>query len=122
MMNYYPYQNYGNFQPMQSQPQLVGKMVDDFSTITASDIPMDGNPAVFIKRDLSCVQIRKWGNDGRIYTSAYNPIQTDEIQKANNLPSNNENALNGLNERLNAIEDKLDKLIKPIKKGTADAT
>lgn len=109
---------------MQNQPQLAGRIVDDFNLITASDIPMDGNPAVFVKRDMSCVQIRKWGNDGRIYTSAYNPIQTGSDALMNNLPTNTDNtALNGLNERLTAIEEKIDKLIKPTaKKGTADAT
>lgn len=120
----YPYQNYVQYQPVQTQPQITGKIVDDFNLITANDVPMTGEPAVFIKRDMSCIQLRKWGNDGRIYTSAYNPIQTGLDMQTDNLTTNTDKtALDGLNERLTAIEEKIDKLIKPTaKKGTADAT
>lgn len=116
-----PFQAYPQFQPVQPQPQVGGKIVDDFNMIVASDIPMDGSPAFFIKRDMSEIQLRKWGNDGRIYTTGYRPAQSGlDIQQAaapDPQPS-------GLEERLSAIEEKIDKLLKPApaKKGaSADA-
>lgn len=114
MQNYPNYQAYNPYQPIQMQPSLASKIVDDFSVVGASDVPMDGNPAIFLKRDLSEVQIRKWGADGRIYATTYKPHIDDFNNVSVNTPTNNqEESLNGLNERLQAIEDKIDKLIKP---------
>lgn len=110
-----PFQNYPQFQPVQPQHQVGGKIVDDFNMIVASDIPMDGSPAFFIKRDMSEVQLRKWGNDGRIYTSVFRPYT--EPQNIMSAPEGNNNEYESLQERLNAIEEKIDKLIKPVKKG-----
>lgn len=112
-MNYQPQYNY--------PPMLQCKIVDGFEQITAMDVPMDGKPAVFIKRDLSEIQTRSWGSDGRIYPMVYVPYRENSVI-ANNATVPNEN-MNGLNERLQAIEEKIDKLIKPTtaKKGTTDA-
>lgn len=109
-----PYQTYPQFQPVQPQPQVGGKIVDDFNMIVASDIPMDGSPAFFIKRDMSEVQLRKWGNDGRIYTSTYKPYTEAQNIQLNNLPTEQKQSdYEAVTERLSAIEEKLDRLIKP---------
>ncbi|MDO4801695.1 MAG: hypothetical protein Q4A15_05985 [Prevotellaceae bacterium] len=125
MPNYPTFQPYN--QPYQPQPQyqpinngLAGRIVDDFNAVGASDVPMDGSASVFIKRDLSEIQLRKWGSDGRIYSTAYKP----HTEGLNPIKTNyQDNNLDGLNERLQAIEEKIDKLIKPTagKKVNVDA-
>lgn len=120
-MNYPQY----NYQPTYQQPvyqnqgnsNLMGRMVENFDMVTANDVGMDGNPSVFVKRDMSEIQIRKWGADGRIYTTQYKPLVSDPV----NLPAESKNDLGMFDERLKAIEDKLDRLIKPTaKKVSAD--
>lgn len=122
----YPFQGYPQYQPQQPiqqpmqniQPSLMSKVVDDFSLITANDVPMDGSPALFLKRDLSQIQLRKWGSDGRIYTSSYNPFQ-DEAPKQEEVK---QISFDAFEDRLKGIEEKIDKLLKPatVKKGAAD--
>lgn len=70
-----------NLQPAQmpgtypQQPQgIIGRTVNDFSEITANDVPMDGRSAIFPKNDMSEIQVRTWGNDGKIITTSYMPI------------------------------------------------
>ena len=70
-----------NLQPAQipvtypQQPQgIIGRSVNDFSEITANDVPMDGRSAIFPKNDMSEIQVRTWGNDGKIITTSYKPI------------------------------------------------
>ena len=53
---------------------LSGRIVDDFNVITANDVPMDGNGAIFIKRDGSEIQVRNWTANGTISTNAYKPV------------------------------------------------
>lgn len=124
MQNFQPYQPYPQpyqpaFQmPFQSQTSsLPGKVVDDFNNIGVNEVPMDGSASVFLKRDLSEIQVRKWGPDGRIYSTSY---KAEELKNETALPQ--EDNFSNLNERLQAIEEKIDKLIKPTaKKVTSDA-
>ena len=78
-----------NLQPAQmpgtypQQPQgIIGRAVNDFSEITANDVPMDGRSAVFPKNDMSEIQVRTWGNDGKIITTSYKPILEHQNQMA----------------------------------------
>ena len=78
-----------NLQPGQipgtypQQPQgIIGRSVNDFSEITANDVPMDGRSAVFPKNDMSEIQVRTWGNDGKIITTSYKPILEHKNQMA----------------------------------------
>lgn len=111
-----PYQNYGQpiqnsymaqmnqqqFQPqiqaqMQAQQQQIGlncRVVDDFSMITANDVPMDGNGAVFMRKDASEVQWRNWTANGTIQTTIYRPIQPENQLENTNIPQMDFNALN----------------------------
>lgn len=78
-----------NLQPAQipgtypQQPQgIIGRSVNDFSEITANDVPMDGRSAIFPKNDMSEIQVRTWGNDGKIITTSYKPILEHQNQMA----------------------------------------
>ena len=78
-----------NLQPAQipvtypQQPQgIIGRSVNDFSEITANDVPMDGRSAIFPKNDMSEIQVRTWGNDGKIITTSYKPILAHQNQMA----------------------------------------
>lgn len=90
-----------NFQPQvqpQHQPQqpigLSCRIVDDFSMITANDVPMDGNGAFFAKRDGSEVQHRNWAANGTIVTTPYLPVQPENPSEGTNIPQMDFNALN----------------------------
>ena len=81
-----------NLQPAQmpgtypQQPQgIIGRAVNDFSEITANDVPMDGRSAVFPKNDMSEIQVRTWGNDGKIITTSYKPILEHQNQMADSI-------------------------------------
>lgn len=115
---YYPMQSYQPAYP--SNPiGLSGKIVDDFGAITVNDVPMDGSPAVFIKRDNSEIQARRWGNDGRIYTISYLPqIEQQGANEENTTTESKQSEFDALTQRLEGIEEKLDKLIKPAKGDT----
>lgn len=119
-----PYQNYG--QPMQNpymaqigqyQPQIqpqaqtqqqsqqIGlncRVIDDFNSIVANDVPMDGNGAVFMKRDASEVQWRNWSANGTIQTTVYKPIHEENNAEGTNIPQMDFNALN---EDVRALRD-----------------
>lgn len=66
--------------PMANQQQIqgvIGRFVGDFSEITANDVPMDGRSAIFPKTDMSEIQVRTWGNDGKIVSTSYKPVISD---------------------------------------------
>lgn len=79
MEQQYPqFSQQGQYQPQMQQTQqfagLNGKIVDDFGIISANDVPMDGNGAIFIKKDGSEIQWRNWSANGAIQTTSYKPI------------------------------------------------
>lgn len=142
--NYQPMQNpymaqmnQQQFQPqvqpqMQAQQQQIGlncRVVDDFSMITANDVPMDGNGAVFMRKDASEVQWRNWTANGTIQTTVYRPIQPENSEQATNMPQMDFNALNedvrALREdilaRLDAIEKSVSKQNTRVKKSEVSA-
>ena len=71
-------------QPMQqNQPQgIVGKIVADFSEITANDVPMNGQAAFFPKADGSEMQVWSWAANGTIQTIVYKPILDQNSEQA----------------------------------------
>lgn len=116
--NYQPtYQPmYSNYQPVYQPSGLSGKIVDDFGMITVNDVPMDGSPSVFVKRDNSEIQIRRWGNDGRIYNVSYLPqIEQKSTDEVNSTANVKQSDFDALTQRLEGIESKLDKLLKPVR-------
>lgn len=55
------------------QSTLNGRVVDDISTVTANEVPMDGSFGIFPKRDMSEIYIRSWSSDGTIKTLKFVP-------------------------------------------------
>ena len=115
-----------NLQPAQitvrypQQPQgIIGRSVNDFSEITANDVPMDGRSAVFPKNDMSEIQVRTWGNDGKIITTSYKPILEHQNQMADVSILESEKLKIGLSDdvtdafmkRFDDIEKRLDDFI-----------
>lgn len=141
-----PYQNYGqpmqnpymaqmgqyqqNFQPQIQQPQpqqqttgLVGRVVNDFSEVKADDVPMNGTPAIFIKGDMSEIEVRIWGNDGLIHPTPYKPILEQNQSEGTNIPQMDFNALNdGIMALGNNIMERIDKLEKSLDNSSSKAT
>lgn len=142
--NYYPQNNYYNpmanpqqrmaqleqqyqqyAQPSQYQPQMqipfnqtqgiIGKIVNDFSEITANDVPMSGGTAFFPKADGSEMQARSWTPNGTIQTVVYRPVQEENKAEGTNISQNDFNALN---EQMRAfredITERLDRMEKSI--------
>ena len=62
-----------NMQPQQFTG-LNGRVVDSVDNIMASDVPMDGNFAIFPKRDMSEISVKYWTGEGKIATIVFKPI------------------------------------------------
>lgn len=112
------YNQFGNYQQsFQQVPGITGKIVNDFSEITANDVPMDGSNAIFLKRDGSEIQVRSWSANGQIVSTSYKPILDDLESKVDNLPFDAEKLKFGILDELTEVLDerfaKLEKLIKP---------
>ena len=115
-----------NLQPAQmpgtypQQPQsIIGRAVNDFSEITANDVPMDGRSAIFPKNDMSEIQVRTWGNDGKIITTSYKPILEHQNKVADVSILESEKLKIGLSDdvtdafmkRFDDIEKRLDEFV-----------
>lgn len=81
-------------QPQASFQGLVGRTVNDFGEIRANDVPSNGTPAIFVKNDLSEIEVRVCGNDGLIKPTTYKPILEEKSQEGTNIPQMDFNALN----------------------------
>lgn len=98
-------------QQMQRNNGLNGGIVEDFAIITANDVPMDGNGAVFVKRDGSEIQVRNWTSNGTIATSVFKPVKMEEANKLSNGNTNNLEQLSGaFEDKFNRLFEKMDKL------------
>lgn len=128
--NYNPYQQ-SNYMPQNaynvpqpSIPSITGRTVTDFNEIVANDVPMDGRSAVFLKQDLSEIQIRSWGADGKIQTRIYMPITDnfpndvrDNTLNAQNIEiSLTETLTSSFMERFDEITSRLDDIDKMMNK------
>lgn len=124
--SYQPVQNpymaqMGQYQPQiqpqtQLQSQQIGlncRLIDDFNSIVANDVPMDGNGAVFMKRDASEMQWRNWNANGTIQTVVYRPVQAENSADATNIPQMDFNALNedvkALREDIKGVREMIEK-------------
>lgn len=127
--NYQPQNNYMQQMQMQIQANnqgVMGRFVGDFSEIVANDVPMDGRSAIFPKYDMSEIQVRSWGADGKIKTTSYKPISAQNNPDTNNLTYDNQNVKIELSDNVtevfmqmfNDIVNRLDLLEKSITKPT----
>lgn len=98
----------GQFQPQMQQTQqfsgLNGRIVDDFNILSANDVPMDGNGAIFVKKDGSEIQLRNWTANGTIQTTSYKPILEQNFENGTNIPQMD---LNGLYEDVRALRGEI---------------
>lgn len=94
------------------QPQypqgLLGKIVDDFNSITANDVPMNGVGAVFVKRDGTEIQIRNWTANGTIATSSYIPVIPEKEEVVDISSRIESDSLKELLERFDKLSEKVD--------------
>lgn len=111
--------NQPQFQMQTPQPPGInGRVVNDFSEITASDVPMNGSAAFFPKSDGAEIQVRAWSPNGTIQTVIYRPVFEQNGAEGTNTPQMDFNALNedvrALREEITARFDKLEQsIIKP---------
>ncbi len=98
---------------------LNGRIVDDFSTLNANDVPMDGNGAVFIKRDSSEIQWRNWAANGTIVTTSYKPILEQNKQEGTNIPQTD---LNTLYEDVKALREEITERFDRLEKSMTNPT
>lgn len=113
-----PTQMPGALQIQQTQG-IIGKVVGDFSEITANDVPMNGTSAVFPKNDMSEIQIRTWGADGKIQTISYKPILEQNQAETKNIPQIDFNALN---EDVRALREDILARLESIEKSMGSTT
>lgn len=110
-------------QQMQANQQasnLSCAIIDDFSSIVANDVPMDGRGAVFMKRDGSEMQWRNWSANGTIVTTSYLPVIEQNQSDGTNIPQSDFTALNeGINAFREEILSRLDSIEKSVTKPTA---
>lgn len=114
-----------NFQPQVQQVQqtqqqgIVGKIVNDFSELTANDVPMNGSAAFFPKADGSELQVRSWTPNGTIQTIVYKPVQPENQSEGTNIPQMDFNALN---EDVRALREDILARLDSIEKSMSAAT
>ena len=132
--NYNPYlqrmENLQQFQqtiqpPVQTQPGIFARIVNDFNTLTANDVPMSGG-AFFVKSDGTEIEQREWAANGQIVTKRFKAISDDLGTNPNILSSNEEKGQNtpleaflgALEEKVTMLNDKMDEILKqkPISK------
>lgn len=121
----YSQQNQFMQQPVQQQPQgIVGKIVNDFSELTANDVPMNGSAAFFPKADGSELQVRSWTANGTIQTVVYKPVLDQNQADGANMPQMDFNALNedvrALREDIKGVREMIEKSMNvPTQKATS---
>lgn len=116
-------QNLQSQAPSPSIPGLVGRLVEDFNVITANDVPMDGNGAIFVKNDGSEIQLRNWTAQGTIATSRFKPVleeRTENVASDNTKRSDEHfTALQTtFMQRFDSLEQRFEKLEKSLSKKT----
>lgn len=100
--------------PNQQQP-FYGKVVDNFDSITANDVPMNGQPATFIKNDGSEIQVRVWTPSGTIATTRYKPYtETKAEETANTSPDSLESLYDDFKSFREELLGRIDRLDKSV--------
>lgn len=107
------------FQPQVQAPGIIGRIVNDFSEITANDVPMNGNAAFFPKADGSELQVRSWTSSGTIQTVVYKPVFEQNGADSTNTPQMDFNALN---EDVRALREDVKDVREMIEKSMAKPT
>lgn len=98
---------------------LNGRYVDDFSTLSANDVPMDGNGAIFIKKDKSEIQLKNWTANGTIATTHFKPVTEQGTESNINMSQIN---LNGLYEDMRALRGEIAERFDRLEKSMINST
>lgn len=107
---------------------LMARLVDNFDSITANDVPMNGG-ALFIKNDGSMIEYRAWKADGTISKTQYLANTDDFNAQMVKVSSEEEKmkfdafneVLEGISEKVDMLSDRIDEVLKP-KKGRKEVT
>ena len=122
-MNQQPqYQNYFN-QPLQQQIQMQpqqnfsnGKIVDSIEMVKFADIPMDGNNYYFPKADGTEIFSKRWLANGSTEINTYAKIDVNQLESDKNTFEDT------LMEKLNIIDERIEKLEKGLSKSTRNSS
>ena len=98
------------YQPVQQQIGINGKVIQTVENITANDVPMDGSVAFFPKNDLSEIYAKKWNSDGTICTVLFKPILNNKSTETveNSEINSTEKLTKTVMERFDELEKRID--------------
>lgn len=112
-------------QPTQNIPQvqnlgLNGKFIQVIENITANDVPMNGEVALFPKQDMTEIYAKAWQSDGTIKTVVYKPVEPVIDARTNISTTNGEkmkfdlsdDATEAFMKRFDDITERLEKMEK----------
>ena len=103
-----------------NQIPAIGKVVESMDIVKVTDIPMDGNTYYFPKADGTEIYSKQFMSNGQTRILTFKPLLEDN---PNTLSNNEEKTkidtfalvLEGIQTDIKALNDKLDKISKPIK-------
>ena len=98
------------YQPVQQQIGINGKVIQTVENITANDVPMDGSVAFFPKNDLSEIYTKKWNSDGTICTVLFKPVLNNKSTETveNSEINSTEKLTKTVMERFDELEKRID--------------
>ena len=126
MENLQQFQQALNPAPVQNQFPALGKIVESVDIVKVTDIPMDGNMYYFPKADGTEIYGKQFGMDGKTRILTFKPLLEDDINNSSSEDIKTQfgafgEVLEGIQNDLKALNDKVDKISKPAKqKGGAD--
>lgn len=97
-------------QQIQQPTGIIGKVVNDFSSIAVNDVPMDGRPAIFPKADMSEIQAKSWGSDGKILTTVYKPVLDNGTINSDETATLPADISNAIMQRFDDIAQRIERL------------
>lgn len=101
--------------PMYQQPNNNNnqiRLVNNFSEIAVSEIPMDGSYRLFAKSDMTEVQARAWNNNGTINILEYSLKNAPVPQQTENVaPEPQKDLFEPILGEIRALSEKVDKLM-----------
>lgn len=82
---------------------LNGKIVESKDIVSVTEIPLGGY-GLFPKADLSEIYVKVWNNSGTTETLTFKPVAKENVV-------NQENTMNVILEKINALENKINSLL-----------
>lgn len=99
-------------QQIQQQNQSNGKIVDSVEMVKFTDVPMDGNSYYFPKADGTEIYSKRWLSNGTTEINTY--VKVDVNSPEENKEQFDFNLMEtNIMEKLNTLEEKLNKFQKP---------